>query len=409
MILSSVTSPTAAIPRPAGERRLPINEVMKTLEHTSAETLQGIPTPALAYPLGKGSLAGALNDAVRFRVVGDGPMSQRQLVPDSQAAQTIVDSKQGAKLLKILGTAVGGLDGHEKRNDLTTIILPKDVDSVVAAQLVQNNPATVNGVRLLDLFGMQGARTAPQLRKVVQDMRAELNESYKMGMGAYNQAGTIVFSPETARMLLTASGAYTPQTGDELSTVSAKYAADIVNHVPVHEAKHSVSPVSDALYQTPGKWLEEALAEVLSNTPAILARTAEQTGVNAHSYAGHLAHQSKVDLGWKGWHAQRQNAAETEQNNAEVGRNYIDSQQVFRDLLSNAGYSFGTAAQAKRTDTYLQTLPAEKIPDKLAQTLVSRWKIDPTRTSELSGRIASVIDDKGGVEQLRTDFGIAQD
>jgi hypothetical protein len=403
MIQASSSTLAAAATRLPGQRYEPVHEVAKTIEHTSAAALADTPKGFLSFPIGKGSVAGAINDSLRFRVEGDGPMQSRTLVPDSESAALVANSTAGPKLLKILGTAVASLAGNEKRQDLSTFVLPKNVDGVVATSLLQNAKANAG---LMNALAQPESRSDPRARQLFQEQRASVTDDYRRGVAAWNANGTIIFRPDVARMILTSAGAYSPQKGDSEGIRSAKWAAELVNHVPTHEAQHSASPVSDKLYATPGKWLEESVAEALSDTPAVLARTAEKTGINPKSYAGQLAHESTVPLGWKGWSAGKASKEQRADNETSVGRNYEASQDALRDLLSSAGHTFGTVAQTKRAGVYIQDVPAEMLPDKLATTLVKRWNIDPSRTADLSKRISSVVDDEGGVAKLKKDFGI---
>lgn len=379
---------------------------------------------ALRYRIGKESLATALDGAVRFRVRGDGPMASREFVPDSSTTAALLQTRQGGALVQQLRVATKSIAGLEDRSNLKGFVLPKDVDSVMASSTLggaeshdtysqlllraMGRSAAVDGKVLRDraqsdsagIVGMGGEA----LRAQVQSDRADINGRYRRGVAAWNQDGWIIFRPDVARAMLTSVGAFTPPKGSSMR--KATVAADIVNHVPTHEVQHSASPVSGQFYSTPGKWMEEAVAEVLSDTPGVLRRTSMQTGVTPESYAGHLAHDSKVDIGWGHWAPQPRSAAEQAENARNVGRNYLRSQDTMRDLLHLGGFRWRSNEELAATKHFLQEAPAQHLASSLADVISKQHDIAPSRRAELAQRIATVVDSEYGLAELRADFGI---
>lgn len=406
---ASATPTPAAAPAPvaASLRPEPVHEIATARSSMTPTTNALVGDTALGFQWGRQSLAGILNDTVRFRVEGDGKMTERRLVADSAAAQAILDSSAGPKLIKQLDAAKNSLRGLEDRQNLRVFVLPKDVDGVVAASLLDRAEQGERPVKqLFQALNDETMRKDPMFRQIAQAQRAQVNGQYRAGVAAWNQGGGIIFRPDVARAMLTAAGAFKPGKDANIVVKSATEGAEMVNHVPTHEAQHSATPVSDAFYSTKAKWLEEAVAETLSSTHQVLERTATKTGVNRFTYAGHMAHEPAVDLGWKDWKPQKRSQAEQEKNKQEVGRNYERSQDTLRTLLGFTGYGFDSAKELARTKRFLQAAPVESLTDRLAAKLVKAWDIDPKRQAELSKRIGSVIDDKGGMPKLQLDFGI---
>lgn len=362
---------------------------------------------SLDFRLGRGKLAGAIGDSIRFRVTGTGPMSQRTLVPDSPSAQAVMQGREGAALITQLKIAASSIAGLEDRQDLKVFVLPKDVDGTIAASILGGaETGDEQSAMQLAAMGDADAAKSPELRAGVQGFRKEVNAMYRQGVAAWNQSGVIIFRPDVARSMLTAAGLFKPGPGASKLTSGAKLGADIVNHVPTHEVQHSATPVSGEFYSTPAKWMEEAIAEVLSDTPSILRATAAKTGVNVHTYAGHMAHEPKVDLDWADWKPQKRSAAEQKDNEQQVGRNYARSQDVMRSMLSMAGFSWRSNVQVERMKQFLQSEPVETLANRLASTLADRYDVPSDRVGELAKRIGSVIDDKGGLKSLKADFDL---
>lgn len=407
-----MTAVAPAASTPARVKAPPVHEMRASLEAMTPQTRQVIEelgTDALAFQLGMGSLAGALNDSIRYRISGDGPMGSRELVPDSPAAHAVDQSRAGEKLVRQLRTALASIDGHEQGQQLQYLVLAKDTDGAIANSWLgraasgdfagQLRMQTMSGKMPDGLFG-------PPLREEIRTTREKVGGDFALGLGAWNQGTMAIIGPEVARNMLTGAGAYKPSPTDLPSIAKAGWGAQVVNHLPTHEMQHSATPPSDELAASPAKWLEEATAEVLSLTPAVLARTANATGVSRHSYAGHMAHEPAVELGWKPWNPKVPGGNQATAVAGDYDRNYARADDVLRELLASAGFDLDTQAAADRTATFLQQESVEHLPAKLADVLASKWKIDASRTAELAGRIATVIDDIGGVGALKSDFGI---
>lgn len=381
------------------------HEISAARKNMSAETSELFQNKALAYRLGKGTLAGALNDSVRFRVTGDGPIENRKLVPDSPTAAALMQGKEGAALSGQLKTAMQSMSGFENASNLKGFILPKDVDGVIAGMMVRGLEEANPQMQVLhDAMANNKHREVQNVRPFVGQARNFVNNRYKEGVAAWNGDGWITFRPDIARKMLTSVGAYTPPKGSPQR--KAAIAADQVNHVPTHEVQHSISPTSRAFYSSPAKWMEEAVSEVLSNTPAIQNRVERKTGVTPQSYAGRLAHPSEVDLGWNGWERPKPSAAQQKKNEQEVSRNYLRSQDVMRDLLRLGGMKFNSNDGITEVRKFLQGAPVESLSERLAMVITEKHGLGPDKVNPLARRIASIVDDKGGLTKLKKDFGL---
>jgi hypothetical protein len=338
-------------------------------------------------------------------------MSARQLTPDSAAAHAVMQSRAGARLDRQLRAALQSMDGFEEHQNLRTITLPKDVDGAMASNILGR--AEVGQEWARDRFrAMANDVVNPRTLQIQRDyIRGQMREhreavanQFRDGVGAWNTDGVVIMSPAIARSMLTAAGAYKPAKGDAVWSTSAAMGARLVNHVPAHELQHSVTPPPKGFYDTPAKWLEEAVAETLSATPAVLQRTARASGVNRHSYAGMMAHEPAVDLGWKSWQPEAQSAMQQRDTERSHSRNYVRSQDIIQDLLRDAGYRFTSSDELGKVRTFLQAEPVDKLPGRLAAALTERWKLDPAQSKALAARIATVVDDEGGLRKLRADF-----
>lgn len=398
--VNSSTPGPAAPPLPRGT-----TETANALEAMTPQTRRLIPEPLLDARIGRGTLAGSLNDQIRFRVVGDGPMAERDIVPDSPLAHAVLESRAGEKLLRQLRTGVASTGDLHEVSNLQGFILPRDTDAVLAGTVL----ATIDSTRPL---GREIRRLALEGRKdEVSALFREAREAKAKSLaraGAWNADGWITFVPDTARAMLVAAGAYDPHGSHERdlrrATGWSKY---IVGNVS-HEVQHSVSRPSPTAYQGAARWIEEGTANVFSRTPVLHARARRDSGVNRHSYAAHLAHEPAIDLGWKPWKRPQLPPAEQERAKKEQARNYGDSHAVLLDLARLAGADFRSNAGIDRARDLLQRKSMRYTPGVLAKAIIERHDLDPSVYERLRTRIAGAVDVPGGVSTIAREFGIGQ-
>ena len=101
--------------------------------YMTPETAKVLTDRVLDARIGNGTVAGGLNDALRFRVRGTG--ASRQIVPDNQLAMQLMDTVAGARLVQQLEVASRSADWSKKSN-LTGFVLPRDTQAVAAAYLL---------------------------------------------------------------------------------------------------------------------------------------------------------------------------------------------------------------------------------------------------------------------------------
>jgi hypothetical protein len=363
-----------------------------------------LPDTLLDAKIGKGTLAGALNDQVRFRVdrTGDDPATWA-INTDSPAAEAVMQSRSGADLMRQLRTAVNGTRDLGRLSNLKGFMLTKDSDGVLAgtALAAVDSKGDPKGAYLARLAG-QG-RTDKVGRSIREDRAGTIHDL--ASAGAWNSDGWITFMPDVSRMMLTATGAYRPDPKTEANVRRATSATYVAGNAS-HEVQHSVSTPTASAYVGDARWMEEGTANVMARTPVFLARQERSSNVFVQRYAGKLAHPAEVDLGWSAWKRPSLGSAETAKTDKEADRNYGDSQVTLRALVRLAGGDFRSAAGQQKAFHLLQDRSMRFTPGVLAKAIIQEHGLDASVYERLRTRIAGAVDIEGGVDALAREFGI---
>lgn len=357
---------------------------------------------ALDARIGRSTLAGALNDQIRFRVVGTGPLAGRSLVPDSPLAHRVLASKSGPKLIRQLTAALAttGSTLHPSDN-LRGIILAKDTESVRAGKIIGGLDQVEDQTVAARLLPAHGDRAELGFR--IRDLTSGVPEFIKSA-GAWYDKGWITYMPDTSRGMLTAVGAYHPAKA-EVSVRRAKHAEYLARAVP-HEAQHAVTPVDHYSFNAKSAWLEEATADLFSQTPVFRSAFRRASGIDPKTYAGHLAHEPSIDLDWKAWERPRYSASEQSKFDEQAKRNYRDGRATLYDLVRLAGVDFRTQAGRSLAYELVQGAPSGQLPGRLAQAIIAQHQLDDSVREELTQRIIDSVDSKTGVRDIARDLGI---
>ena len=391
----------AAAPPPASSA---LTQTQVAAQHMTPQTRAVVPDALLDAKIGRGTLAGALNDQIRFRVDRTGAPADWALLPDSPTAEAVVQSRAGADVLAQLRTAMGSTRTMAKVSNLKGFILARDNEAVLASTVLSSvdSKSSDSGKKLSRLGELGRTKTAGRvIRKDLPDLKHEMASA-----GAWNDDGWITFMPDTSRAMLTGAGAYAPDPTLEKNMREAKSWSDYISYVPSHEVQHSVSSPSPTAYHGTARWMEEGTANVLSQTPVFQAREARSAHVSAARYAGLLAHPAKIELGWKPWTRPTLPPAEDAKTHEEQDRNYGDSQVTLRDLVRLAGGDFRSKAGQERATELLQAKSMRYTPGVLADAIIQQHGLDPSVRERLRTRIAGAVDIEGGVAALAKEFGI---
>lgn len=409
MNLSSVSASAAvAKPVPAPVPKPGQTETQLAVEHMTPQTRELLPDALLDAKIGKGTLAGALNDQVRFRVdrsSGDDP-KEWAIIPDSPTAAALMQTTAGADFIKQLRTATESTGSLGRTSNLKGFMLAKDQESVLAGTALAGlDDPTDPDAKALGRAGAKG--DTDRAGDIVRGWRSEYKLDASIARaGAWNSEGWITFMPDTSRAMLTAAGAYGPgKTTEARLREAASWTNYLAGNGP-HEVQHSVSDPSPTAYQGPAKWIEEGTANVFSRTPVFHTRNQQRAGLDPNVYAGRLAHEPVFDPGWKPWKRPAIEKSKQQQNEKDTARNYGASQVVLRDLARLAGADFRSKAGQERAFELLQEKSMRYTPGVLAKAIIERHNLEPSVYERLRTRIQTAVDVKGGVEAIAEEFGI---
>lgn len=381
----------------AGEPR---SELGRAVQAMTPESRTLLPDALLRARVGRGTLAGALNDQLRFRVRQQGDrVEEWQLVPDSPLAHAILDTEAGAALLRQLRTAMSTVGSLHDRSNLKGFILPDDLEGVIAARAVAflEDPAEPQGRELQRLGVVADTRAASDL---LQDWREPMRQRAERA-GAWNGEGWITFLPHTARAMLVAAGAYAPHRGRESYLLAAKERVAFLAGNGAHEVQHSVTDRTPAASFT---WMEEGIANVFSRTPHIQERLGRDAGLTVAGYRAMLRQTPTFETGWAPY--ARSSAATRAERGQQRERMYERSQQVLRDLVALAGSPMGTPAGDERAFQLLQGRTLYYVPGRLADAIIHEHGLDPAVREPLRQRILRAIDLPHGAADIAAEFGI---
>jgi hypothetical protein len=373
-------------------------------EHLSARSRHLLPDSLLDAKVGRSTLAGSLNDQVRFRVHRIGEVANWTLEADSPTAAALVASRAGAGLLKQLTTAMRSTGKLEQVANLKGFILAEDNESVLAGRVLSwlDDPTDPDGRQLRRLGELNRTKVAGRIMRTWgKGLEANIARA-----GAWNAEGWITFMPDTSRAMLTNAGAYSPDTRTEKGLRRAASWTDYLSGNVPHEVQHSVSDPSPTAYQGLAKWMEEGTANVFSRTPTYQRANARAADLEPHHYAGMLAHDASFETGWSAWKRPALPKDKQSDYDKEVSRNYGKSQEVLRDLVHLAGGDFRSTAGKQLAFELLQRKSMRFTPGVLADAIIERHGLDPKVRERLRTRIKGAVDIQGGVAALAREFGI---
>jgi hypothetical protein len=379
----------------------PRTETQRAAAAMTPRTRELLPDALLDARVGRGTLAGELNDQLRFRVEQVGSnVADWKLHADSPKAAAIVQTKAGERLLRQLRASMSSTGVFGDRSNLKGFILPDDLESVIAARAIAflEDPAELDGVRLAKLGAAGDTKAAGAL---LQSWRAPM-AARAARAGAWNGEGWITFLPHTARGMLVAAGGYDPHRQREAYLLEASKRVNFLAGNGAHEVQHSVTNRTPSATFT---WMEEGISNVFSRTPVFQARIARAAGMSPQSYAAMLAHEPSFEPGWATYRRPG-GAAASEATDAARERSYNRSQVVLRDLARMAGADFRSAAGQARAYDLLQGRTLRYVPGRLADAIIEHNGLDASVRERLRDRIKVAVDLPGGARAIAREFGI---
>ena len=368
-----------------------ITETALARQHMTPESSRLFRDSTLDARLGRSTVAGALNDQVRFRFDKTGRPSEWGLVPDNQLSANLLASPAGPKLEQKLRDVLATVDrGHARGAlELQGIMLADDVEGWAAGyQLMQRDAARVNDAPI-------GRPMTPQ--QSLQAAKATANIA-----GAQSLFGWVQLAPDHARSILTSVGAYTP--GPDEWFARSGTAAEFMGPLLGHELEHRVSEADfrstrATMSYMPVAWLEEGAATLLEMRDPRQARAnAQAWGVSATSHAGHVGAPDSFDTGWRPWQRDESawmSFADTAQ------KNYVDSVETIRGLLRRAGVDRRTNVGRERTESLLQDVEVRAVPERIARAILAERGV--RATAERVGTLTDYVtfaNEAGGLERI---------
>lgn len=401
--MQTVAIPTTAAPSPIASTQR-ASETERAVASLTPASRRLLPDALLDARIGRGTLAGSLNDQVRFRVERKGAPADWALVPDSPAAVAVIQSRAGANLLRQLRVSMAGTGSLSRVSNLQGFILAKDTESVLAGMVLStlDMRGDEDGAKLRRLGELGRTKVAG---RVIRGWAADVNAGLTTA-GAWNADGWVTFMPDTARAMLTAAGAYRP---DRVTESRLRRAGTWSNYLAgngPHEVQHSVSKPTRTAYVGDARWIEEGTANVFSRTPVIFQANVRASGLNPKSYAGHLAHAPAVDLGWGTWTRPVQAPGDADKSRQEQERNYGRSQQVLHDLVRLAGADFRSRSGRALAFELLQAKSMRYTPGVLADAIIALHHLEPSVRERLRTRIKTAVDLPNGAADIAREFGI---
>lgn len=366
-----------------------------------------LPDALLNAKVGRSTLAGSLNDQIRFRVNRTGSnVADWSIVPDSPTAAALMQTKAGPELLRQLRTATDSTKHLTDVSNLKGFILAEDSESALAGRVLSwlDDPSDPDGRQLARLGELNRTKVAG---RVMRQWGEGLSTSLARA-GAWNSRGWITFVPDTARAMLVNAGAYQPDRTKEADLLQAKRWTNYLAGNASHEVQHSVSGPSPTAYKGDARWMEEGTANVFSRTPTFHSKQAKSANLRPEVYASRLSHEPSFDPGWKPWKRPTLPPAEQQETDKAADRNYGDSQVVLRDLVRLAGGDFRSNDGKLIARELLQRKSMRYTAGVLAKAIIERHELDPSVYERLRTRINGAVDIKGGVDALAREFGITR-
>lgn len=320
-----------------------------------------------SHPIDDQPVAQVHRSQVRFRLVGDGPPSAQQLVPETEsAALLLADTGSGAATVKMMSGLLSAVDGWESASKVTGISF-------------STSPAgeTLNSY-------LTATEASPTLPEYSHDSKP-IKSAYLSALDATRMANGVSRTP---------SASYDAKTGwIELNTAASMPMLSVLasadHAMQPQQFMTSVTKSRIALQQavTPLQgsseqfgWLEDGIAHTLGTWPSAVSDTLNKMGVPP---------QASALMG--------EHALEAGDPASSVNKTAVTS------LLEMAGIANYSPENYKLAQGLLQGVQTGEVPGLLADRIVQTNGLNPEDVSAIQGRIVALNRDPEKVLQLQRD------
>ncbi len=325
-----------------------------------------------ATPVDDRTVGSILDEEVHVGFEGDGPMSQRELVPLSRGAHELLYGTHRDAARRVLRGTLSMLDGLEGANNLRGISLSSDQASFATNLLMSNVEAGFfpDSVATDDEAGFE--RSMVSLIPSVRVAKAQ-------------NTGWLDLGPRVSEKLRRVVEQGTDAPTEDATEVSLTL---------LHELQHSISPHDPNTIDDAGVWLEEGVAETMAWWPGKAETLRERMGVP-------LRHGETIDP----WSVPTDSVASTE---------YRNRHRTIQSLLGLAGVEprrdDGTIDDSAHA-TAMQLLQGDvvdRVPRNLARAIVRTHQLDDAIEPELRDRIVALDGRPEGVDELAAWLGVSR-
>jgi hypothetical protein len=385
-----------AVPRPTAAT--PARDVVRP--RLSPDVRDLVPDVALDARIGRGTVASEFDRALSVRIEGDGPASQRRIVPQTTTAERVLASPAGPAFERLVRRTMAVGDAAQGRENLRSLTLVPDHNALKAVEALGMVTYTARNSGEPVRFSESGTPAAERAgaASFARDVAAQAHEN--ASTLAWNANGEMTVMPDVSRRLLATLGAYKLRPGDRLLEQPPAVREAILRDdwdTLLHEAHHSVTPAWDRESAATGIW-EEAIPTVLAMRDRSLA--ARQAGADIAGIAADPASgRDDAALPWTGWNRSIYPKPSKEQQQ-ETTATYVDGPAVLRDLLNLAGVDRRTTAGRERSIDLLQGAAAQYVPRRVADAIIAERGVDPSLRGRQVSRVRASLSHPDGVRHV---------
>lgn len=355
-----------------------------------------IPQAAFDVRIGRGTVASEFDRNVRVRLVGDGPPSTRQILPETSLTKRLMDSPAGASFQSLVRHTAAVADAAQGNDDLKTLTFAPDEHAVKAAEFMNSiigyaNEHPGRPVRFTNSHDPKVEKAAAQsiVKEASRDVPQQLSFS-----AAWNGGGNILVAPDVSRDLFATIGAYRFQKGDRVADAPAAKREAVLRDdwdTLVHETHHSVSPMQGYGNNEKVNILEEAISSVFGrNQRWSVARAAKADITGAARRPDEIVDNAK--LGWSGWNRAHLPPPPKDLEDTAGGR-YVSGPETLRDLLKLAGVDLRTNAGKTTAFELLQSKQASQVPRLLATAIAGQHGMPESSIGALTRAVLDSMQD----------------
>lgn len=389
----------SSAPNPRPTAATPARDLIRP--RMSPDVRELIPDVALDARIGRGTVASEFDRTLSVRIEGDGPASQRRIVPQTTTAERVLASPAGPALERLVRRTMAVGDAAQGRENLRSLTLVPDHNALKAVEALGmiTQSARIDGEPVTFSESSTPKAERAGAAEFARDVAARSGADNTNTL-AWNGRGEIVVMPDVSRRLLASLGAYRLRDGDRILTAPPEVRDAVLRDdwdTLLHEAHHSVTPSWDRESEAVGGW-EEAIPTVLAMRDRSLA--ARQAGADiAGVVADPAAGRDDAALPWKGWNRSVFPAPSKEQSEHSAAT-YTDGPAVLRDLLGLAGIDRRTSEGRQRTIDLLQGAAAQYVPRRVADAIIEAKGVDPSLRERLVSRVRASLSHPDGTRHV---------